>query len=278
MTLKRFATTATLAFAGLVLIASPVRAQYASGSGDFLLGFRQVGNNNSVFVDIGPIASLNTGPQTFTLTGLGSVLSSTFGNGWASDANVFFSLSATNRPGDPTTTSWVTSAEAVGSGVESKIWKDLTNTNAGILVNKINAMGQQGNTFDAAFGTAGHRTVVENNTTPNEYRLYMPGGTNDSGHAQGNIAFGFFNPTTEGNFGSGAAGVTLDLYQITNGGATTNALDLGDFSISSDGGTLTYIPDAFESVPEPSTYTMAVLGTLGLLLFQRRRLARSARS
>jgi hypothetical protein len=271
---RNFLKTVLLATAGLTIMASAAKAQvtYVNTNGDFLLGFRQIGSTNSVLLDIGPIANFTT-LQTFSLGNLGSVLGSTFGAGWATDGNVFFSLSATNGLTSGST-NWVTSPEAVG-GPEATIWNRLTSSNTTNLKNKITAMGNAYNTYSAQ-QTAGNPAVVESNqSNADNYRNFMPGGTNDAGHASGGISYGFFNPTIEGNFANGTTGITLDLIQLTAGsGAGT---DLGDFTLSADGSTLTFTPD-FAEVPEPSTYAMCALGAMllsGLTVLRRRRAARA---
>ncbi len=220
--------------------------------GDFLLGFRQEGTQtDSVVVDLGPIASF-TSPSSYAI-GLGSTLSSEFGSGWATDGNVFFSLISTSATNN---TSYVTSPQFLtGPNVgPAKIWNRLTNTNSGILQNKINAFGGE-------FTSGGQ---VEPKTDANAYANYMPGGTTDAGHAtSGNIAWGFFNPTSEGTLDQGTSGVALNLIQITAGSGP--GTDLGYFRLSADGNMITYAPG---TVPEPSTYAAMALGALALLGFQ----------
>jgi hypothetical protein len=258
MKMKRFVKTALLVTASLAIVASSARAQviYNNANGDFLLGFRQTGSTNSVLLDIGPIANFNV-MQTFSLGNVATLLSSTFGAGWATDANVWFSLAATTRPGDAANTNYMTRASAVP-------WNRLTNTNSAILQNKVIAQGNQYNAFSGQ-QTLGNPGVIEAQAlAPDGYREYHPGGTNDAGHANGNISYGFFNPETEANFGGGIPGLQLALIQLVPG--TGPGTNLGFFSLSADGGTLTFSP-----IPEPSTYALAVLGLAGLLLVQRLR-------
>jgi hypothetical protein len=94
----------------------------------------------------------------------------------------------------------------------------------------------------------------------------MPGGPNDAGHANGGIAWGIFNPTTEGNFGQGTAGVELDTIQIPPGSTSAKGTEEGDFTLSADGNTLVFTPE----VPEPSSFAaVAVIGALALLAAKR---------
>ena len=230
--------------------------------GDFLVGFRQVGNSNSTVVDIGPISSF-TSPESFSI-GAGSILSMQYGAGWASDATVYFSLVATDS-GD--NTNYVTSPQYLTgqNAGPAKVWSRLTNTNSNIFQGKINNFG---NEFTS-------RGEVQPKTDPNAYENFMPGGTTDAGHAgPGNVAWAYFNPTSEGNFGQGTSGVTLDTIQLVPGsGPGTN---LGDFSLSNDGNTLTFTPFG-ALVPEPSSYVaLAVCGVLALFGFRMNKTRKSS--
>ena len=75
------------------------------------MGFREVGSTNSVVVDIGPIASFTT-PSVYTIDA-GTTLSAEYGSGFASNAAVFFSLSATSSTS--VNTNFVTSAQYLES-------------------------------------------------------------------------------------------------------------------------------------------------------------------
>ncbi len=248
----RTKTLLALGYAGTLAVSASAQLPTSYSSGDFLVGFREVGNTNSVVVDIGPIANFIL-PEVFTINA-GATLSAQYGAGWATNANVFSSLAATDS-GDKT--SYITSPEYL-TGQDAgpaKVWFRQTNTNSTILQNKVNLFGNE-------FTSAGQ---VQPSTDPNAYANYMPGGTTDAGHATtGNVAWGFFTPTSEGNFGQGTAGVALDLIQLVPG-ATSPGNDLGTFQLSGDGNTLTYTPNV---VPEPSAYAATALGALALLGFQ----------
>ena len=233
-------------------------------SPDFLLGFRQVGSTSSVLLDIGTLTDPNAS-QSFSLGNLATVLNATFGSGFATDGNLFFSLVSTNNgnSGLAPFTNFVTRST-------STPWTNLTGTNNTNLHNKITAMGNQYNTYSAQ-QTPGNPAVVESGGV-NDYRLYMPGGTNDSGHAQGNISFGFFNPSTEVSFAGGVAAATLYLDRIGISPSTTQVF--GTFSFSQDFSTLNYVA----AIPEPSTCVMTVFGMAGLFVVCRRRLAKRDRT
>jgi hypothetical protein len=251
MTKNRFTKIAMLAAASLALVATTAKSQvvYNNANGDFLLGFRQTGTSNDIIVDIGSFNLNTTTPITFTLGDLGTKLGNTFGANWATDGTVFFSVAGTTVPGDAANTSYVTRAEFTGQG-EPTPWNNLSTGNAIALKNKIIA---QGTAYNSISQTSGNPASVQSTSATNSYASYHPGGVNDAGHAQGNISYGFFNPTTEGNFSGGTAGVSLDVYRIL--ASTGAAVDIGDFTLSADGNTLTFTPDILE-VPEPSTYAL----------------------
>lgn len=243
-------TLLALGCAGTLALTASAQLPSTYTQGDFLVGFRQIGNNNSVVVDLGPIASFST-PQTFAIN-VGAVLAVQFGAGWGSDANVFFSLVGTSGTDN---TNFVTSPQYL-TGVNAgpaRIWSRLTNTNSNIFQGKIN-------TFGGEFTSAG---TVQPKTDPNAYANYMPGGSTDGGHAtSGNIAWGYFNPTSEGNFSETTSGVALDLIRLAPGAGP--GTDLGIFQLGGSGDTLTFTP----AVPEPSSIVVTLLGALALLGFQ----------
>jgi hypothetical protein len=247
-------TILALGCAGTLAATAGAQLPTTYTQGDFLLGFREIGNNNSVVVDLGPIASFST-TLDFSVN-LGSTLSTQYGAGWASNSNVFFSLASTNTG----KTNYVTSPEYLTgpNAGPATDWSRLTSTNSGTLQNKINTLGGE-------FTSAG---VVEPKSDANAYSNFMPGGTTDAGHATtGDVAWGFFSPTTEGTFDQGTAGVALDLIQLAPGTASQLGPDEGTFQISADGNTLSFTPQG--AVPEPSSFAaMAVIGALALLGFQ----------
>jgi len=259
MSVRKLAAIIALIVAatGVVVPSAMAQVIYNSSNGDFLIGFRQEGNTNSVLADIGPIVDL-TASHTFPLGDLGTHLSTTFGANWATDVTVWFGLAATNRPGDVARTNYVT----LWSQIRPTPWNRLTSTNSLNLQNKVIAMGNQYNAFSSQ-QTPGNTAVVEPQAmAPDGYREYMPGGTNDAGHASGNISFGFFNPTTEANFGGGIFNASLHLIQLVPGSGPGTLL--GTFSLSPDASTLTYTV-----VPEPSTFALVALGLVNVVVFRR---------
>ncbi len=260
---KNFIKMTLLALAGAALMATSAKAQVVYSNGDFLLGFRQVGSANDVLVDIGTF-DVNSNHIFSNLGNLGATLATTFGVGWATDMNVFFSIGATTAGSSHV--NFVTAPHNNGDPQPTP-WNNLSTGNSIALSNKFFAQGTAYNQFTQ---TMGNPAVVQPNSSTDSYAAYMPGGVNDAGHANGNIAYGFFNPTTENNFGAGVANAFLNLYQLTPGGGQSQLL--GFFSLSADGNTLSYM-----AIPEPSTYALAVFSLAGLLVVRRlRRKAPSA--
>ena len=99
----------------------------------------------------------------------------------------------------------------------------------------------------------GGPAVIEGQSDTNSYGSFMPGGTtSNSGPAPG-ISYAQFNPTIEGTFANGTAGIKLELFRLTSSTGLGNpGTDLGNFTISNSG-ILTWTPEAL-AVPEPSTY------------------------
>ncbi len=238
--------------------------------GDFLLGFRATGGTGSgsnVLVDIGPGSGFLTSstPVTFTLSNLFGSLNGTFGASWTTRSDVFWSVAGADptvnstvyitAPG-PNATPWTGQGTSLQTGVKNKL-----NTEGGVP-NTAGYNFYTGLTNPNGAGPA----VIEGNTDTSSYGSFMPGGAN-AGPAPG-ISYNLFNPTVEGTFANGTAGVQLDLIQLTSAtGAGNPGVDLGDFTISNTG-VLTFTPAA---VPEPSTFASAVFGAALLFVAMRRR-------
>ena len=273
--------TLVVALIALTITTSLSKAQSAVtyAQGDFLLGFRATGGTgaaSNVLVDIGPGSSfLNSGtPVTFNLSNLGTTLNGVFGSNWNTRADVFWSVAGADAVSNSTI--YITAPEPVG-GDEATPWTGLGTSSQTGVKTKINTEGGLPNTSGYNFYTGNTNpfgagpAVIEGQTDNNSYGSYMPGGTtSNSGPAPG-ISYAQFSPTIEGNFANGTSGVTLDLTKLTSATVVgTPGLDLGDFTISNNG-ILTWTPDSFEAIPEPSTYSLIILAFLGGALLHLRR-------
>ena len=262
--------TNVLAVAGAALITASAQAYTA---GDFVLGFHQTGTNTSIASSF--TLSNFTTQQTFDLGTVGSTFSSTFGSGFATDPTVFWGAVATTAGGPVGNQGpdYISRPETVGGSESSSA--SLPST---LIQNFSNKIQNAGLALASGTAIAGSTMVREDKTAiPNAWQNFLTGGTNDSGHAQGNVDWGFFSgsSTTQANLGLGFAGRTLDIYQLT--GSPSTGTDIGDLSLSFNSSTgdlmATFTPD-FAEVPEPSTYGMFGLGTLalgGLAILRRRR-------
>ena len=278
--LKKHLTT-LLAIAGSALVATSALAQSSVTyvQGDFLLGFRATGspgNGSNVLVDIGSSFLTSSTPVTFTLSNLDSTLIGEFGSNWNTRSDVLFSVAGATGSTFANTIVYVTAPESV-PGSESSPWPNPGGSVLNGIRGKINSEGGIPNTAGYNFYIGNTNpfgagpAVIEGNSDTNSYGSFQPGGAN-AGPAPG-ASYAQFSPTIEGTFANGTAGITLDLYKLTGSSA---AVDLGDFTIN-DAGVVVWTPQAFE-VPEPSTYAMLGLGSLGLVGLTILRRARAAKA
>jgi hypothetical protein len=211
--------------------------------GDIILGFQDTAQNIDYLVDLGPLNNL----QTLLSTGvnLGSDLTTAFGASWASDANLYFGLFGIN------------------SG-KSSVWASTLSGNSAFPVRVSGALSttlQHYNTMVGAFNTIGTRlsTGVQLNGASG---LSFQSWTGNSPTAVGTTAFAVYNQSLEAGV---AANQTLDFYQTGNSGGSSQAIynaANGVISLSSSG--------VLSAVPEPSTYALAGLGALLVIIAYRR--------
>ena len=207
---------------------------------------------SNILVDLGSTFLTSSSPVVFNLGDLQTKLVATYGASWFSRGDLFFSVSGSNVSGDPNNTVYVTVANPGAA------WDRQAQGTQSSVKLAINGIGGQYNTYTR---TVGNPASVEQQSDPNSYGSYMPGGANSPGTA----SYGVYNPTIEGT-----PAMTLSLIRLTPGSGP--GIDLGDFSLSS-AGVLTWTPAA---IPEPSTYVSLALGAGLLLLVVRRRSAAKA--
>jgi hypothetical protein len=274
--------TTMLAVGGAALLAATASAQNATVSyndGDLNMGFRVIsgtGSASDILTDLGNVSNfvgLASGTVlTFTSsnpsTGIGNLdadLIATFGSDWFSridsgtggaalrwGAVATVSFAGDGASGDPVNTLYATR----DSG--SAPWQRAANQNTGRSA--VAGMGE--NSYDLSTSTGNSNfNVVQAGSQNGSWIFYAPGGPGATGGAQ----FGYFSPTVE------ATGIgLLPLYRIQPG--TGASVLLGNFSLDS-AGDLT-----FTAIPEPSTYAMLGLGTVGLagvMILRRRRALQS---
>ena len=210
--------------------------------GDIILGFQDTVKNIDYLVDLGPLNNL----QTLLSTGvnLGSDLTTAFGASWASDSNLYFGLFGIN------------------SG-KSSVWASTLSGNSAFPVKVASALSttlQHYTTMEGAFNTS-------LNVLSQGVQINSPTGfgswTGNNPTATAGTSFAVYNQSLEAGV---AANQTLDFYQTGNTGGSSQAIYKASngnaLSLSSSG--------VLSAVPEPSTYALAGLGALLLVIAYRR--------
>ena len=267
-----------VALALLVVTAISANAQVVTGVNDLVFGFRQSTGSSSLEINLGNInqftgaAAQGIGNATLNLGNFSSLLTSTYGAGWASDSTIQWSAAGTAGTG---------AAATNGQAVRTAWMTDHWNAAAGTL-------GVQNSTsFSNGFGTAlagtadgkiinvynGMTLATAGQTTGSA--VVLPSGGNSWVTQQGvsTAAWGaFFTNATVNNQPTNLNGSSSysasDLYSLTPTGAgtSTNAF-FGTFALWSNGD-ITFTGAA---IPEPSTYA-AIIGVamLGFGAIRRR--------
>jgi len=251
-----------LAVAGAALLATPARAQTTVyNDEDALFGFRVLsgtGAGTEGIMDLGQVSQFN---HTFTLSlgNVGNFMSTNFGSDW-------FTRQATGQPG-VTAIQWAVIATDNNTNFTTDLWTTRdpgvrptpwTPGDQGAPSNGVTSVGgeYQGQTVFTGTTSA----IVQPTSNPNSWTSWQPGGVNSFG-----ISFQFFNPTDEGNTN------TVMAFDYVQAGAA-NGVQTGLFTWNSNGNV------TFTVIPEPGTYRLMALGTLGLLglmILRRRRVARA---
>ncbi|MDD5200587.1 MAG: PEP-CTERM sorting domain-containing protein [Terrimicrobiaceae bacterium] len=257
-----FLATALLAIAGVGLMASPARA-LTYNPGDLFIGFYDASGTEDYLINIGPAAQYrDAAPGTSFQLNIGSTgadLIATFGADWNA------------RPAIDVQLQWGVFGGVyntdVGSDLEGTLYasKAASATPLGFarknLSNQAGAasfIDTMGNSFASLNYTATvNSTVAARQTASNaqSYAFYQAGGG-------GGSSFSYF-VGAQGNFGSGVAGASLDLFRMPIGSGPGTYE--GTFSIDS-GGTIT-----FTAVPEPSTVAFVGVAAAALAIIFRRR-------
>lgn len=258
---KKLITTAALALAAISFVSTSVSAaNVTTAANDLILGFQVIGGagqgaNTNLEVDLGPASNYTSG-ATFNLTQLaGADLTAVYGSGWATRTDLSWSIagSLTSNSYDATSNGahipkdGVSQAPTVTkiNGIETLLSNTASTTNSAFA----GTIGDN-TTHASAIGGSFTFVITNNGGTGADYTI--PGGN------QGDTQRGFFGETPIGN---------LELYKYIVGSSSTNATDLGKFTLSS-GGNLTFTGIA--AVPEPSTWALALCGLLLVLVIRRR--------
>jgi hypothetical protein len=218
-----------------------------SGSGqvgDVILGFQDTVKNIDYLVDLGPLNNL----QTLLSTGvnLRTDLTTAFGASWSSDANLYFGLFGINS-------------------VKTSVWASTLSGNSAFPVTVSGGLSttlQHYTTMVNAFNTSG--TVLSSGVEfTGASSLGFQDWTGNSPTGAPTSAFAVYNQSLEAGV---AANQTLDFYQTGNAGGSSLAIykaaNNNAINLSSSG--------VLSAVPEPSTYALAGLGALLLVMAYRR--------
>jgi len=228
----------------------------AASQGDILIGFEDKAQNLDYVVDIGAGTKFTSGGaiiSSFNAVNLGSDLSTVFGSGWATDANLNWGLIGMVSSGSSANqyteyASVAAGGAAVGTSSKGAAGPAYSGYYGGLI------SGLNGDTANGQYLTAGWE---QNPSTPQDSGVASWIGNNAS--ASGGPAFQLYNVSLENGIGG-----NLDIYQANN----TNSVELNTLQVTGSGSSA-----SIEAVPEPSTYGLLGLGALVLLIAFRRRTA-----
>ena len=262
-----------------LLALTAVSSQAAVTVGDVLVGFTAtggVGADQNVVVDLSQyLSTSSTYVNNSSIVNLSSVLSSTFGNDWATRSDLKFGAAAATGNSLSTPRVILSSAELT-AGVQSLQRAPLSKGTLGSGALKIET---QPTTYSAL-------TAVSSNSFSAVY--VAPTSIVNSWNANkdftAGLSFAYFSPyidttanLTQGGIASqldGTSYAVLDLYKYVGTATTaTNVASLiGGLGLNASGN-LAFNTDIaqFAAIPEPSTYAM-ILGalTLGVVGLRRR--------
>ena len=253
---------ALVALLGLSASLGASQAQPAASynPGDLLLGFRAsdgTGATKNYVVNLGSVdtlSSLST-PKLFGADGaIATDLISLFGADWSTRSDLHWSVSGTvgsfSAVGSiPAKTLFATLPESTPGVYETNLWTRGSSTAQGVVTSRMNSFANAFKSYTVS--PTNSVAIIQNQTDANSYGSFQKGGTlPNSGPAPG-ISFGYFNPTIEANFQSGAANSILDLVKLEP--ATSELVGsqgslLGRFQINSSG-TVTFTPKGYGENP-----------------------------
>lgn len=208
-----------------------------------------------------------TGASSISVGDIATDLSDTFGATWSTRNNLFWSGAAVPSTistvgNDPAKTIYVTKVQETPGQLNSTPWLRQVSATQAAPAAKITAFGRAYGTVAGVPNTSTTHSdfaIVQDNSATNSYASFQAGGSN-AGPAPG-ISFAYFNPTTEGSFANGAAGSVLELYRLVPG-ATANGQLVGFFTITA-GGDLSFFPASTAGNPNVAGGNATVQFQLG---------------
>ncbi len=263
MNLLKFKASLLLLLGGL-LTATTSQAALTYTEGDIFLGFRStdISVTRSYLVNIGLGSTYRDATATFTVPvgNIASDLATVFGPGWASDSKVFWAVVGTNNKfsspatdGDPARTLYsslagngtIPFADPIGP------LRQVSGTQV-TPATRIDDMKNSWLTYTASTTATNAASMLNSDTQ--SYGTY----------ASASQPFSYFATTMEGNFGSGVAGTSLDLFRANPRTATGQTAPYeGTFTIDGTGNL------TFNVIPEPTGAVCLIL--TGLAFGARRR-------
>lgn len=254
-----------LALAGL--LSAPILASAAVVSapqpGDIFLAFRALGGTGaptSYLVNIGVDTTYRNAAagSNFNVAALGNIaadLVATYGANWNTRADVQWSIFGTRGTGFIAN---YASLPQSTTTLPSLAFNPQDQTQRSNVSGAINDVLVQPNGYLGREATVNSTVAVlqPNTGDSSSYAQQVGGGATDFGSLSGWSSI-------EGNFSSGTAATSLDLYRFSGTSSSNTAALLGTFRIS-DNGTLN-----FAAVPEPGSAGLALLA--GSLVWAGRR-------
>jgi hypothetical protein len=259
-----------LALAGIALASTAVNsaANTTFSTDDLILGIRQDSTSGSqspsaLLIDLGQASQFTAGNNISSVSlgsGFATLMTNTFGSGWATDGTVHWGIvgtsgvaGASGNDTDPNilyATSTSSTAYTVGSDAAQ-----------GVTRSKITSMDSTFNNKTLATGTT--NGMLQALTASNGW------GVNNTSTGNNGTSFSSFS-NMEANFSTGTPS-TMNLYRMDDGGGTNTGnagQTIGSFSFNSSGN-LSFTANV-AAAPEPARVAFLGLG-LGALFLRRRR-------
>jgi len=281
--------------AALLLAPSTSKATLVYNDGDLLLGFTATsGTGSSVdyLVDLGSATNYIAGgsfatgaPVKLTLGNIGADLAATYGAGWATNANLIWSINGTQRlagNGFAKNTAFGSLPEST-VGVQTIAPPQPSVSSASNLTGKLLSQSGSyalGSTNTNGGGLANGDQVQSTNSTvalfqpvgfSQSYASYQPNGVNTSGAT----AYGYYNPGNLNDFTNGVGGSVADLYELGSGATGVNYLGVFQFDNSGnlyfDSASPSSASFPLSQTPEPTSFAMLAIGAGFLGMARRRR-------
>ncbi|MGB8165876.1 MAG: Calx-beta domain-containing protein [Chthoniobacteraceae bacterium] len=242
MKLSPFA--ALLLLAGAVFSTPVASATLPYTGGDLFLGFRAsggTGGTQDYLVNIGPASQFVGQSGVVTVSGLGDIksdLDATFGSGWATRSDIYWSVSGANLAADTANTLYATRPRST-VGVPVTPWKGNSPSAQGVTSSKFNQLaGAYINFTPGIPAPVSPKGAIQNSSAPNSYASFQP--VFQASGAPVGISYGAFNPSVEGSATGGVVTTELELFKVAPVYGR-NGESLGVFTIDSNA-VLTFKP------------------------------------